>query len=88
MEEQKKQGHKGDRKYNAQLLSAGIIWSVAMGIIIGATINPGSGLATAGAGIIGAVGLAVGFKDGTHAWGNAQEHKADAATAPAKDAGQ
>lgn len=70
---------KGDRKYNAQVLSAWIIAAVALGVVVGATVSPASGLATAGAGIIGATGVAIGMKDGTHAWGNAQEHKADAA---------
>ncbi len=74
---------KGDRKYNAQILSAGIIGAVAIGIVVGSVISPASGLATSGAGIIAAVGVAIGFKDGTHAWGNAKEHEADSKIPPA-----
>lgn len=74
---------KGDRKYNAQVISAGIILIVAESIVIGATLNPAAGLAAAGAGIIGAVALGIAAKDAPHVWGNAKEHEADGKTPPA-----
>lgn len=69
---------KGDRKYNAQLLSAGIILVVAESCVIGAAVSPTAGLAAAAAGIIAATGLAILGKDAPHVWGNAKEHQANA----------
>ena len=72
---------KGSRKLQAARDSAIIIGVVALTATGCSVVQPA--LAPQVALIIGALGVAIGAKDGAHAWGNAQEHKTDTPPASA-----
>ncbi len=76
---------KGTRKLQVARESAILIAIVALAGIGCSVVQPA--LAPQVSMIVGAVGVAIAAKDGAHAYGNSQEHKADAvlaASAPAQ----